>query len=172
MLVRLLRGVLIGLDLLVGVSALMGGLIVIPTLPPEWLAGSPFSDYTLPALALTVIGVGAALGGFLVIVRPSWGLALSIAVGTAMAVFEIVETTVLGLDVWLYALGLGPVPTSPITEANLDGIPAPLGIPLPLWLQPAYFVVGIIIAGTALRLWSDGRRGSIASANRPAVAMR
>src|SRR5579859_2254824 len=34
------------------------------------------------------------------------------------------------------------------------------GIPLPLWLQPAYFVVGIIISGIALHLWSSWRRRS------------
>jgi hypothetical protein len=171
MLGPLLRGVLIGLDLLVGVTALIGGLTVIPTLPPEWLAGSPFSDYTLAALVLTVIGVGAAVGAFLVIVRVGWGLVLSIAVGTAIAVFEIVETVVMGLDVWLHALGLGPAPTSPITGANLDGIPAPLGIPLPLWLQPGYFVVGIIIAGIALHLWSGRRRRSAGYLGQPAVVM-
>ncbi len=166
-----MRGVLIGLDLLLGTTALIGGFTVVPTLPREWLAGSPFTDYSLPALALTMVGVGAAVAGVLVIVREGWGLVLSVAVGTAMAVFEIVETRVLGLDVWLHALGLGPAPTSPITGANLDGIPAPLGIPLPLWLQPAYFVVGIIIAGIALHLWLGRRRRSTGYAGQPAVAM-
>jgi hypothetical protein len=171
MLVRLMRGLVIGLNLLVGVTALIGGLTVIPSLPPEWLAGSPFSDYTLPALALSVIGVGAAVGAFLVIIGVGWSLVLSIAVGTAMAAFEIVETMVLGLDVWLHALGLVPAPTSPITGANLDGIPAPIGIPLPLWLQPAYFVLGIIIAGIALHLWLRRRRRSTGYLGQPAVVM-
>ena len=153
MLVRFMRGVLVALDLLLGVTAVIGGLSVIPTLPPQWLAGSPFTDYTLPALALTLIGVGATLGGLLVMVRLAWGLELSIAVGAAIAVFEIVEMMVLGADVWLHALGLGPPPTSAITAANLDGIPAPLGIPLPLWLQPAYFLLGILIAAIAVQLW-------------------
>jgi hypothetical protein len=75
MLVRLLRGILFGLDLLLGVTALWW-LDTHPTLPPESLAGSPFSDYTLPAFALTVIGVGAAAGGLLVLVRAGWGLVL------------------------------------------------------------------------------------------------
>lgn len=55
MLDRVTRAVLIGLDLLLGVTALIGGLTVVPTLPPEWLAGSPFTTYTLPALALTMV---------------------------------------------------------------------------------------------------------------------
>ena len=169
MLVRLSRGVLIGLDLLLGVTALIGGLTVIPTLPPEWLVGSPFSDYGLPATALTMIVIGAAVGGVLVMVRVEWGLVVSIAAGIAITVFEMVETTVLGLDVWLYRLGLGPGPTSPITRANLDGIPAPLGIPLPLWLQPAYFIVGIIIAVTAMRLWTRRQRYFACYAAQPAA---
>ena len=119
MLVRLLRGVLIALDLLLGITALLGGLTVLPTLPTEWLAGSPFTDYTLQALALTGVGVGAAVAWVLVMVRVDRGLVLSIAVGTAMAVFEIVETTVLGLDVWLQPWVLvqpRPVPSAKPTS--------------------------------------------------------
>ena len=86
------------------------------------------------------------------IVRLDWGIVVSFAVGTAIAIFEIVEASVLGQDVWLHALGLGPTPTSAITRANVDGIPAPLGIALPLWLQPAYLMVGIMMVGLALRL--------------------
>ena len=37
---------------------------------------------------------------------------------------------------------------------SLEGIPMPLGVPLPLWLQPFYLVVGLLIVALALRLWT------------------
>jgi hypothetical protein len=58
---------------------------------------------------------------------------------------------------------------SPITRANLDDIPAPLAIPLPLWLNRLIFVVGILIAVTAVRLWTQRQRHSARYAAQPAA---
>jgi hypothetical protein len=60
--------------------------------------------------------------------------------------------------VWLHALGLGPAVTLE-NYGSLEGIPMPLGVPLPLWLQPIYIVVGLLIIGGGLRLWIAGPTG-------------
>ncbi|HEU5315454.1 MAG TPA: hypothetical protein VFX49_05050, partial [Chloroflexota bacterium] len=80
------RATLVALDLFLGVSALVGGLSVIPTLPAEWLAGTPFPDFTLPAVALTLLGVAALAGAPAVIFRPRAGAALSAATGAGLVV--------------------------------------------------------------------------------------
>jgi hypothetical protein len=144
---RIARVGLIGLELFLGVTAVYGAIWVVPTLPPEWLAGTPFSDYTVPALALgVVVGGGAFLAAGLLLFGEELGVLVSGAVGLAIAIFEVVETMVVGLEVWLHALGLGPAPTGP-----LAGV---VGIPAPLWLQPFYFMLGVVIVALAARLWT------------------
>jgi hypothetical protein len=152
---RLTRFTLIGLELFLGVGAVGGALWVVPTLPPEWLAGTPFPDYTIPALALgVVIGGGAFLAATLLLLHEPWGVPLSLAVGVALAIFEIVETSVVGRDVWLHALGLKAVVDKGLPGTDLAGVPLLLGIPVPLWQQPVYFVLGIVVAALAPRLWA------------------
>src|SRR3954453_20330575 len=92
---------------MLAVAATSGAVSVVPTLPKAWLGGSPFADYTVPALALgIVIGGGACAAALLLAVRYRWAWIASVVVGLAMAMFEIVEVTVVGLDYWLHALGL------------------------------------------------------------------
>jgi hypothetical protein len=151
----LTRVALVGLELFLAASAISGGIVVVPNLPPEMLAGSPFRDYTIPALSLAVIVGGGALGAAaLLIVRPIWGTLVSIAVGAGMMIFEIVETSVVGWDVWLHALGLSPSTGKGLPGLTAAGAPVLLGVPLPLWLQPFFFVYGALIVALAVRLWA------------------
>ena len=152
------RIVLIGLQLFLGIGAVIGAVSVIPTLPREWLLGTPFADYTLPAFALGLLGLGAFASAALLVFQVEWGVLLSVAVGVGIAIFEIVETLVVGLDYWLHALRLGPAPT-PI--AGAESVGALLGIPIPLWLQPFYFILGVIIVALALRLYAPQTRASV-----------
>lgn len=152
MLNRIARVVLVALNTFLGLTAIYGAVAVVPTLPREWLDGSPFTDYTLPALGLGGVGIAALLAAVLLVMREPRGTVLSAAAGAAIVIFEAVETSVVGLDVWRHALGLGPaVPPTPATSA--DGMPELLGIALPLWLQPFYALLGIAIGLLALRLW-------------------
>jgi hypothetical protein len=156
---RTTRIILIGLHLFLAANAVFGALWVVPTLPPEWLEGTPFRDYTIPALALgVVVGGGSLLAAALLIVRAAWGVPLSVAVGAGMAVFEVVEVLVVGWDVWLHALGLKPALAKGLPGVDASSVPAPLGVPLPLWLQPFFFVFGIVVTALALRLWARGVR--------------
>jgi hypothetical protein len=150
---RARRYTLAGLNLFLALNAIYGAIWVVPGLPREWLVGTPFADYTIPAVALgVIIGSGALVSAVLVLLRPAWGCLASIALGAAMMIFEIVETSVVGWDLWLHAFGVGPI-TKGLSGADVSVIPAPLGIPLPLWQQPIYFVLGgvILALGVGLR---------------------
>jgi hypothetical protein len=161
MLDRITRFTLVGLQLLLAATALFGALWVVPLLPREWLTGTPFPDYTIPALALGTIGTAAFVSAALLIFSPGWGVLLTMAVGGAMAIFELVETLVVGLDVWLYALHLGPPPdpSSPSLAGSAE-IGMILGVPTPLWLQPFYFVYGVVLVTLALRLYAHRSVGA------------
>jgi hypothetical protein len=159
MLDRFARFSLIVLQLLLGITTLFGALWVVPLLPTVWLSGTPFVDYTIPALALGGIGICAITSAGLLVFSPGSGVVLTIFVGGAMAIFEVVETLVVGANVWLHALGLGPQPdpSSPSVAGTAD-IGTLLGIPIPLWLQPFYFVYGLTMVALALRLFAHGVR--------------
>jgi hypothetical protein len=147
------RFTLVGLNIFLALNAVGGALWVVPTLPREWLAGTPFLDYTIPALALgVVVGLGAFTASVLLLVRPHAGALVSGAVGGGMMIFELVEASVVGGDIWLHLLGLAPI-SKGLPATDLTSIPAPLGIPLPLWQQPVFFLLGTVIFVLALGLW-------------------
>ena len=172
---RVARLSLIGLVWLLAVTAIFGGLVVVPHLPIELLAGSPFSDYAIPAVALAgIVGGGALVAAMLLALRPNWGLVVSAMIGVAMMLFEVVETSVIGLDFWLRALGLSPTLGPGMPGFDSDSVPAPLGIPLPLWLQPFYFAYGAVVVTLAVRLWGHRTRfpEGIAARKLPLAAVR
>jgi hypothetical protein len=127
-----LRGTLIGLELFTAVGAIAGAIFVVPGLPREWLAGSPFNDYTVPALALGILcGGGSLAAAALVSWRPALGALLSVAAGAAMAIFEVVEVAAVGFMIAKF-------PTEPAS-----------------YLQPFYFAVGLGIAALGILVWRD-----------------
>jgi hypothetical protein len=143
---------LIGLALFLGLTADYGGLVVVPTLPGAWLQGTPFGDYLIPALWLTIpVGGGALAGAAGLLLRREWGILAAVAAGLAVAVVAVVQVAVLSLDVWLQAiaaaLGLPPVPTAgrfPVEGGGLH--PA-------LWLEPFYVALGLLMEALTARLW-------------------
>jgi TRAP-type C4-dicarboxylate transport system permease small subunit len=117
-----------------------------------------FTDYTVPALALgIVVGGGSGLAALLLILNPRLGRVVSVFVGLCMAIFEMVEVTVVGLDIWLHTIGLMPTLSKGLPGTNLDGVPTLLGVPLPLWQQPLFFGIGIAIIALALLLTTRGK---------------
>jgi hypothetical protein len=123
-----LRYTLAGLNPFLGLNAVSGAVWVVPGLPHEWLTGTPFPDYVVPALALGLMGLGACVAGVMLVVRPRWGTVLSGLVGAGVMIFELVETSVVGWDLWAHALGLGPIRKG-LPAVDATGISAPLGIP-------------------------------------------
>ncbi|HEY3061949.1 MAG TPA: hypothetical protein VGL99_23480 [Chloroflexota bacterium] len=61
-----------------GVGLLGGGL----AFPPEWLAGTPFTSYTVPGVILGLAVGGSALAAFvLMLLRHPWGIPVAAAAG-------------------------------------------------------------------------------------------
>jgi hypothetical protein len=125
------RLVLAGLAALVALTAIPSAFLVIPELPLEWLARGPFTDYTIPALALGIpVGgsaVVAAIGAFL---RPGIAATTSALAGLMIVGYELVEIAIVGFALLTY----GP-------EF------------LPAWLQVVYVAVGIAQIAVAYWLW-------------------
>jgi hypothetical protein len=127
-----LRGTLIGLELFTAVGAIAGAIFVVPGLPREWLAGSPFDDYTIPALALGILCGGGSLAAAIAVAwRPAVGGIVSVAAGAAMAIFEVVEVAAVGFMIAKF-------PTEPAS-----------------YLQPFYFAIGVVMAGLGVLVWRD-----------------
>jgi hypothetical protein len=77
----------------------------------EWLRGSPFTSYQIPAIALLVfVAGGNLLSTALLWLRREPGLLLSAAVGVGLMLFEIVEAYSFGLRTvqqpLMFAIGL------------------------------------------------------------------
>ena len=98
------------LDGFLAVTALVGAMIVIPTLPKDMLAGSVFADFLVPALALGVLVAGSALvAAVAVMFWPRLGAAVAMISALMIVVFELVEITTIGyhwLQVAYVVLGL------------------------------------------------------------------
>ncbi len=101
------RRALLGLNLFLGVSAVAGGVALLlgwMSLPLSSLAGSPFSDYTVPAWLLAVVVGGSGLAAaWLLAVRVDRGIVASVVSGAAIIIYEIVEWNVFGFS-WLLAV--------------------------------------------------------------------
>ena len=106
---------------LAGMVGLLGGGIQYPR---SWLEGTPFPDYTIPALALGVVVGGLALAAAgAVLWRHSLALPLAALSGVSIIVFELVEMAVTRLDA-------GALP-----------------------LQLFYVVIGLVVLWLAARMW-------------------
>jgi hypothetical protein len=124
------RGLLGVLSGFIAVTAIAGAILVVPTLPPEWLEGSVLDSYTIPAIALGFVGGLAVVTLIALAVRPDVAGLMAVVTGMAMVVFEVVEIAVVGFSLMDY------------------GIAEPVA-----WLQVVYLVVGTLTAGAGYALW-------------------
>jgi len=124
------RGVLAVLAGFIAITSIAGALFVVPGLPLEWLEGSPLTDYTLPAIALGLVGVVALATVVAVLVRPDVAGGVAIVAGLGMVAFELVEIWVVGFSLLDYGLG------EPVA-----------------WLQVVYLAAGTLTATIGYALW-------------------
>jgi len=124
------RGLLAVLSGFIAVTAIAGAIFVVPTLPPEWIEGSVLEDYTIPALALALVGGLAAVTLMALVLRPAVAGLFAVVTGLAMVAFEVVEIAVVGFSLIDYGVG------EPVA-----------------WLQVVYLAVGMLTAGAGFALW-------------------
>ena len=122
---------------LVALTAVPGAIWVVPTMPMEWIKYGPFTDWTIPAIALGFVGVVAVVAFILVLVEPWAGALASIVTGVAIVVFEIVEIGVVG---WT------------LSDPTLSGFQKSL--------QVVYLVVGGAQVLLGVALWAATRRSA------------
>ena len=99
------RGLLGVLSAFIAVTAVAGAILVVPTLPLDWLEGSVLDSYTIPALALGFVGGLAIVTLIALVVRPDVAGALAVLTGVAMAEYGIGEP-VAWLQVVYIAIGV------------------------------------------------------------------
>src|SRR2546421_3935602 len=92
-----IRIALVIIEAFIGLGAVAGGIALLrgvfaQGIPVAWLAGTPFSDYTLPGLLLLiVVGGGMLLAAATVLIRREWAVLVSAVAGIFMVGFEVVE---------------------------------------------------------------------------------
>lgn len=98
---RGIRITLAVIETFIGLGAIGGGIAILTGafaqwLPTEWLQGTPFRDYTIIGLILTVVvGGGMLLAAGMVFIQREWAVLLSAAMGLIMVGFEVVEIAVI-----------------------------------------------------------------------------
>jgi hypothetical protein len=139
-----LRLTLSALDAVLAIGAIAGALFVVPGLPRDFLLRGPFTDYTVPALALGILVGGSALvAAVMVLARPAVGALIAILSGVAIIVFELVEIAVVGLTAIAQ-------PTEPAA-----------------WLQIFYLALGALIIALGAGLWRRTQRRALRPAFLP-----
>jgi hypothetical protein len=97
-----IRITLIVIEAFIGLAAIGGGIALLTGafppqwLPVAWLAGTPFSDYTIPGLILLiVVGGGMLLAAATQFVQREWAVLLSAAMGLIMIGWILVEVAII-----------------------------------------------------------------------------
>ncbi|MHB1415814.1 MAG: hypothetical protein ACYC1C_11225 [Chloroflexota bacterium] len=128
MISRIERIVIMLVAVFIAVSAVAGGVGLVGgglPFPLEWLAGTPFSDYTIPAAILAIVVGGSALvAAALMLLKHPLAVLASLGAGMIQVGWIIGELLLVGT--------IGDVM---------------------MWLQVIYFVSGAIIAVLAAHLW-------------------
>ena len=91
---------LIVLTIFQSISTILGGIALLAniiSMPVELLQGSPFKDYTIPGLSLSLLAGGSALFAAVLLFRRSkFSILFSTTAGVVMMFFEFVEVLVIG----------------------------------------------------------------------------
>lgn len=127
---KIIRIVICILTAFVALTAIGGGIAMLTgadRFPVEWLRGTPFADYTIPALVLAVVvGGSSLLAALLVFTKRELGARVAIIAGLLLVGYICVEVLI------------------------LKQLP-----PGPTWIEIMYFVLGALVAGLAAFLWKN-----------------
>jgi hypothetical protein len=117
----------------IAVTAIGGGVAMlagVDRFPSQWLRGTPFPDYTVPAFVLAVaVGGSSLLAATTVFTGRAIGLIAAMAAGLLLAGYLVVEIV------------------------TLRQTP-----PGPTWIEAVYLGLGLLIFGLALYQWLAERR--------------
>jgi len=134
------RIILVIIEVFIGLSAISGGIALLigafaQWLPVAFLQGTPFSNYIIPGLVLTiVVGGGMLLAAATQFIQREWAVYLSAAMGFIMIGWVIVEVAII--------------------NRNEQAM-----IPSTIVQQILFLVLGLVIVGLAISLWMTKYRG-------------
>lgn len=122
------------IEAFIGLGAIGGGTAILTGafnrwLPVAWLAGTPFSDYTIPGLVLlVVVGGGMLLAAAAQFIQRDWAVLLSAAMGFVMLGWIAFEVAI--IDRYAQAV-----------------------VPSTVVQQVLFPVLGLVMVGLAAYLW-------------------
>jgi hypothetical protein len=131
---------LVVIEAFIGLGAIGGGIAILigafaQWLPLTFLQGTPFSDYIIPGLILTVVvGGGMLLAAAAQFIQREWAVLLSAAMGLIMLGWEIGEVAI--IDRYEQAV-----------------------VPSTVVQQVLFSALGLVITGLAIYLWMTEYRG-------------
>jgi hypothetical protein len=132
---EVIRMALLVITAIIATSAIAGGVALLRgvvfgyKLPLAWLAGTPFSDYTIPGLALAIVVGGSALiAAATIFIHREWAVLVSVLAGLVMVGYLLVE--IVSID----------------SQLGND-------LPTSLAVQLFYFVLGLALVGLGGFLW-------------------
>lgn len=134
------RGARIAIGLLAGfvaLTAIGGGVTIlggVDEFPLEWLAGTPFDDYTVPALILTImVGGSALLAAVTIFTGRRISVMASMVAGLILVGYIVVEVLI------------------------LEQVPPGLTV-----IEGVYFGLGLLLFGLGAYLWRvEGQGGRL-----------
>jgi hypothetical protein len=128
--IRITIGILTAFIALTAIGGGIAMLTGVDRFPLAWLEGTPFSNYTIPALLLAVVVGGSSLiAAVAIFMGRDIGVFASMAAGLIMVGY-------IGVEVMI-----------------LNQVP-----PGPTWIEILYFGLGLLIFGLAAYLWIDNYR--------------
>jgi hypothetical protein len=137
------KGICIALAVIeacIGLGAIGGGIALLigamgQWLPVAFLQGTPFRDYSIPGLILTVVvGGGMLLAAATQFIQREWAVLLSAAMGLILIGWEIVEVAI--IDRYAQAV-----------------------VPSTVVQQVLFSVLGLVIIGLSAYVWMTEYRG-------------
>jgi hypothetical protein len=127
------RRTAISIEVFMGLGAIYGALELLHDaeefgVRAAWLHGSPFPDYTVPALLLLALGCGLLMAAVLVASRHHRSTLATTMMGALLLVFIAVETAVIGYHGGSQSLLLGICGGSGLTLVVLGRLAGPVEV--------------------------------------------
>jgi hypothetical protein len=116
----------------IALTAIIGGIAIlvgVETFPMEWLEGTPFRDYTIPALILIFVVGGSSLLALVTLILKHPLVHITSIIAGIMMIGQIVGELIL---------------------LNQEQS-------LPHWIEWMYFALGLVIVGCGVYLWKAQR---------------
>jgi uncharacterized membrane protein len=105
----MIRNTVIILDLILGLTAVVGGIYLLvgaPRLSREWLERTPFKTYLWPGLAFILVGGSLIAAALLLLAEVRLGRLVSVEAGVVLLGLTAIQLSTVGYRQWLQLAAL------------------------------------------------------------------